>query len=258
MAYNGIEMADLLTAKEVQELLKVDRTTIYRMLNDGRLTGIKVGGRWRFSFDSVQAMLNGDRPVESPASRKTNPGKLLPQPCAQTVQDVLAEIAQIGAVTTDMEGEPVMAYSNTSDFCRLILESEPGNQACKECWRTIARSPWQPDHFFTCHAGLQYLCHPIKIEGDDVLVVISGQYYSSTLDKAEEAQRVQRLAQELGIDRDALAQAAQAITLLDDHKRKEIGKWMAKVASSFEHMAQERSEFIGRLQRIAAISAVNP
>ncbi len=249
-------MADLLTAKEVQDILKVDRTTIYRMLNDGRLNGIKVGGRWRFSIESVQAILNGEHAAENRIENKA--GKLLPQPCTQTVQDVMAEIAQIGAVTIDLEGEPVMGISNTNDYCKLILESEQGHQACKDCWRKIARSAWSANSFIDCHAGLQYTCHLIKVQGEVALVLIAGQFYYVEPDKAEEAQRIARLAQELSIDQNALAQAAEDITVLDDHKRLEIGNWMAKVASSFEHMAQERAEFITRLQRIAAISAVNP
>ncbi len=48
-----------LTAKQVQELLHVDRTTIYRMLKDGRLTGIKVGQQWRFSASEVDDLLAG-------------------------------------------------------------------------------------------------------------------------------------------------------------------------------------------------------
>ena len=49
----------LLTAKQVQELLHVDRTTIYRMLKDGRLTGIKVGQHWRFSEQEVDDLVSG-------------------------------------------------------------------------------------------------------------------------------------------------------------------------------------------------------
>ncbi|MGB9754636.1 helix-turn-helix domain-containing protein [Roseiflexus castenholzii] len=41
-------MNDLLTTREVQDLLKLDRTTVYRMLKEGRLTGVKVGQQWRF------------------------------------------------------------------------------------------------------------------------------------------------------------------------------------------------------------------
>jgi excisionase family DNA binding protein len=45
---------DLLTARQLQDLLKVDRITIYRMLGDGRLTGFKVGGQCRFSWWQIE------------------------------------------------------------------------------------------------------------------------------------------------------------------------------------------------------------
>lgn len=47
-------MDDLLTTRQLQDLLRVDRITIYRMLNDGRLRGFKVGGQWRFSPREVE------------------------------------------------------------------------------------------------------------------------------------------------------------------------------------------------------------
>jgi excisionase family DNA binding protein len=53
---------DLLTTRRLQELLRVDRITIYRMLNDGRLRGFKVGGQWRFSRRKIEAWLE-ERPL---------------------------------------------------------------------------------------------------------------------------------------------------------------------------------------------------
>ena len=40
-------MENYLTTKQVQDLFKVDRITIYRMLQDGRLKGVKIGNQWR-------------------------------------------------------------------------------------------------------------------------------------------------------------------------------------------------------------------
>lgn len=37
-----------LTARDVQDLIRVDRSTIYRMAESGRLPAIKVGRQWRF------------------------------------------------------------------------------------------------------------------------------------------------------------------------------------------------------------------
>ncbi len=50
-------MNDLLTSRQVQEILKVDRITIYRMLNDGRFKGVKIGQQWRFHLSDVERML---------------------------------------------------------------------------------------------------------------------------------------------------------------------------------------------------------
>ena len=50
-------MEELLTTKQVLDILQVDRTTIYRMLKDGRLSGVKVGQQWRFPRSEVEDLL---------------------------------------------------------------------------------------------------------------------------------------------------------------------------------------------------------
>lgn len=41
-------ISELLTTKELQDVLHVDRTTIYRMAESGRIPAVKVGNQWRF------------------------------------------------------------------------------------------------------------------------------------------------------------------------------------------------------------------
>ena len=41
-------MTTYLTAKDLQDLIRVDKSTIYRMAEDGRLPAVKVGRQWRF------------------------------------------------------------------------------------------------------------------------------------------------------------------------------------------------------------------
>ena len=50
-------MPDLLTTTQVQDLLQVDRTTIYRMVESGRLPAIRVGKQWRFSRPEIERWL---------------------------------------------------------------------------------------------------------------------------------------------------------------------------------------------------------
>jgi len=49
----------MLTPKRTAKALGVSERTILLMLNDGRLSGIRVGGRWRIRRTSVEAILEG-------------------------------------------------------------------------------------------------------------------------------------------------------------------------------------------------------
>jgi excisionase family DNA binding protein len=39
---------ELLTTREVQSLVRLNRITIYRLIREGEFPAIKVGGQWRF------------------------------------------------------------------------------------------------------------------------------------------------------------------------------------------------------------------
>jgi excisionase family DNA binding protein len=86
-------MSELLTVKEVQDLLKINRITIYRMLKDGRLTGVKVGHQWRFSRNEIDSLLSGSSSKQSEAATAISP-QVLPIHCVQMIQNVFSEIAQ--------------------------------------------------------------------------------------------------------------------------------------------------------------------
>jgi excisionase family DNA binding protein len=44
----------ILTVSELCEDLRVDKTTIYRALREGKLPGFRVGGNWRFRLDAIE------------------------------------------------------------------------------------------------------------------------------------------------------------------------------------------------------------
>lgn len=249
-------MEELLTAKQVQDLLKVDRTTIYRMLNDGRLNGIKVGGQWRFSRQEVETLLTGSRAAGSEATPLST--EVIPLHCVQAVQDVFAELAQIGSVTTAPNGEPLTEISNSCAFCNLILASESGRQGCIASWRRLAAQSERQPQFVTCHAGLQYARAKIEVERAFVAMLIAGQFYAQPPDPAEEAARIRRLAEKYDLDREALAAAARALPVLNERVQAQIGDWLEKVAHTFETVGRERAELTSRLRRIASISNLEP
>jgi excisionase family DNA binding protein len=250
------DMNELLTAHEVQDLLKIDRTTVYRMLKDGRLTGVKVGQQWRFARQDVDALLAGTHPDEPSIAHR--PADVLPLHCIQPIQDVFAEIAGVGAVTTAPDGEPLTALSNGCRFCALIQSSESGRRACIASWRRLAEHPERQPTFVACHAGLQYARARIEIDGELAALLIAGQFYADAPDTDEVGHRIEQLAAAHGIDARALAEAARAIPTLDQRMREQIGTWLERVAQTFETIGHERAELMGRLRRIAAMSTLDP
>lgn len=244
-------MDDLLTTKELLDLLKIDRTTVYRMLNDGRLSGVKVGGQWRFPRKDVEALLSGKQPEPEAALISS---EVLPIHCIQGIQSVFAEVASLGAVTTTPEGVPLTEISNSCTFCQLIMSSPTGRQACTDSWRELAHKPEYRTPFVSCHAGLQYARARIDVDGEFMAMLIAGQFHAEVPDPAEAAGRIKGLAERHGINLEALTDAANELPVLSAKHRERIGSWLETVAETFESIGHERAELMQRLRRIAAMS----
>jgi len=52
----GME-SDLLTANEVSEYLRIPQSTVYKLVQEGKIPGFKVGRHWRFRRAVVQAWI---------------------------------------------------------------------------------------------------------------------------------------------------------------------------------------------------------
>ena len=249
-------MEDLLTTKQVQELFQVDRITIYRMVKDGRLNGFKVGKQWRFPRSQVQEIISG--PPEPAPERNVSytPAEVLPVHCINVIQDVFADMTDVGSLTTDIEGEPLTKISNSCEFCNLVLASPSGRAACQASWRKLAQTPEGGPEFFRCHAGLQYARGRIELEGALTAIQVAGQFLIDPPDDTWE-DRVAGLATAHQIDPGKLAAAGEEIRVKDAATQEQIGNWLEKVADTFEIIAHERADLIDRLNSIAAISSLN-
>jgi excisionase family DNA binding protein len=54
-------MAKLIDIDELADYLKLKKQTIYNWLNKGKISGIKVGGVWRFDRREVDSWLKSKR-----------------------------------------------------------------------------------------------------------------------------------------------------------------------------------------------------
>ena len=139
----------LLTTRELVDLLQLDRVTIYKMVKDGELPSLRVGGQWRFSEEAIGAWLRGRRGETIPEPTAVAPEldaaqlkltDLVPLPTLQAIQNQFSELLGVSSFITDLDGQPLAPCSRCARFCRLVHTRPEGMQACQASWRAIGRS----------------------------------------------------------------------------------------------------------------------
>jgi len=234
-------MTDLLTTRQVQQLLKVDRITVYRMLNDGRLKGVKIGQQWRFAASEVERLLSGAPAAAAPTSGTV---RAFPAHCVQTIQSLFSAIGQVGALVIDIAGEPLTEPSTACRFCALMQSSPVGRAACQQSWRKFAAA--SDGDALVCHAGLQYSRAPIFDNGERIGWFLAGPFQpASGIDPVS-------LAASSGIAPDEIRAAAAEIPASTDITQ--MRTWPQQASTAIQAILSERSGLVQRLQHIAEIS----
>lgn len=120
----------LLTARQVQDLLDIDKSTVYRMAGDGRLPAVKVGRQWRFPADEIERILHLGPPA--PADHEIDSGT------AQAVVDLAARAAGVMMVVCDTDGVPLTEVANPCPRFEELSKRPESVTACVAEWRRLA------------------------------------------------------------------------------------------------------------------------
>jgi excisionase family DNA binding protein len=246
-------MSEYYTVKQVEGLLKLNRITIYRMIQDGRLNGIKIGSQWRFSQAEIERIF-GEKDNSLPDQPEIQPG--LPTQCFQTIQNLLTDISQLSSLVVDMRGNQITAISAPCSFCRAMISSQAGREACQVSWREIASRCSASHAVDTCHAGLNYAASPVYDHGEQIGAIITGQYYIQTPDRHEESERVKKLASRYKIRADVLQKEILNVPILKAEQSIMVKSWMRSAAIAVQGILEERAEFMTRLQKIANLTQI--
>jgi excisionase family DNA binding protein len=149
--------ATLLTARQVQDLLDVDTSTVYRMAGDGRLPAVRIGRQWRFPADAIESLLV-PRPCGSDATATADHA---PHPVAATggngharhatprvpaalatgLLEVVAPALGATMVVTDLGGRPITPVVNPAPAIAARLGEPDFLPACTTEWRSFAEEP---------------------------------------------------------------------------------------------------------------------
>ena len=198
------------TTQQVQDLLDVDASTIYRMAGDGRLPAVRIGRQWRFPAADIEAMLrpggtaphapapHASAPVGDPASgaaptgavsalagtqlpARTAGGSLatsaphdaipLPPELATATLEAVAPALGVSMVVTDLAGQPLTPIVNPAPAIVARSQDPDFGTACATEWRGFAHEPHLAPRFQPGRFG--FLCaHSFVRQGTSLVAMV--------------------------------------------------------------------------------------
>ncbi len=251
-------MTTLLTTKDVQELINVDKSTIYRMAEDGRLPAIKVGRQWRFPADKVAEMVSGEGTAVATATA-TRPrhaaaslGVLLDGEPAQVIADLVGDLFGVMAVITDIEGNPLTEVANPCGYFAAIQSYPQSIDACVDGWRQLAEQIDMEPRFVPSHLG--FLCARtfIRVGSELVGMVIVGGITPDAWPPGDA--EIAGIAAALDIGEDTIRAHIDEIYWIDPSHRHWILRILPRVSDLISRLADARSQLVSRLDAIASLA----
>jgi excisionase family DNA binding protein len=143
-------VSTMLTAQQVQDLLDVDASTIYRMAGDGRLPAVRIGRQWRFPAEAIEQLLVPTRAsatgATAPFGNGEEPGHAdgsvtVPVDLATALVDTVAHALGVTMVVTDLEGRALTPIVNPAPALVQLLDDPAFTAACTAEWRGFADEP---------------------------------------------------------------------------------------------------------------------
>jgi len=253
-----VEIGELFTTRKMQELLQVDRSTIYRMAESGRLPAIKVGKQWRFPAAEVERWLQGsvsESPAES-AARADTAGRtftdLVPLECVQLVQDAFAEVIGAQMIVTDLDGVPITRSSNPSPLFELLSENDQEHTICSQTWAELGQTPVMAPEFVSSAGGLLCARAFVRIGNELKAMVIIFSVAPESWPPAREV--VDRLSELVEIPAGKLSGVLETAYSLSPEKKEQALVTIQRMANILSHVGNERAELLDRLASIAELS----
>ena len=167
----------LLTARDVQQLLHIDRSTVYRMAGDGRLAAIRVGRQLRFPADALPALMDHE---STPGAQALDPA------VAGAVVEVAADLLGVTMVVTDMSGQPLTEIANPSAWFGAGDDRRGQVRACLDEWRVMADDPDLAPRFVRAPMGFECARAFVRVGSSLIGMVLAGGISAEGAGDAEE------------------------------------------------------------------------
>ena len=248
-------LVTLLTTQDVQRLMKVDRSTVYRMAEDGRLPAVKVGRQWRFPEDQIHDLLRCRPAVPAPDA---SPGlaEALGPGALQAVSDLLAESMGTMVVVTDLEGHPLTAPSNPCGLFDAVHRFPGVFERCVDSWQVLAAEVDLEPQWRATPLGFLCARSLVRDGGRLVGMILAGGIAPTSWPPAPEESA--RLAAGLGVPAAVIEEHSAEVFHLDERERERVLRLLPRSAAFLSRLATHKSAPAGRIEPTAAAVAAKP
>lgn len=254
----------LLTTKEVEKLIQLNRVTIYRLIREENFPAVKLGGQWRFPEQQVQEWLA----THGYVSRPTPPSP--PPAPAQTLEQLFNSIEVVTLLNAFATSMNLSVTALSADgivlvdcpscrhpVCQFVQEASQDGDMClahRNPADLSQKDPQRP-HIFDCVAGLKYLQAPVEANQKVIAYVMMGPIMTGENTNADVIPMLNRFATQTGSDREALRQHFQQVQQFSMQQVHILVQLLSQVISTMLEVVSGRSQAIARLNEIAQLAA---
>jgi excisionase family DNA binding protein len=224
-----------LTTRDVEELIRVDKSTIYRMAESGKLPAIKVGRQWRFPADEMEQWLRGHEEPRRDLATADLPGTM-----AQDSADLFADLFGVMVVVTDIEGRPVTAVSNPCGYFTAVSQNDRALERCIAEWKALGSQYDFEPTLRPSHLG--FLCTRAYVRSGNELtgMVIAGGIAGD--DWPPTPRQIEAIAAESGVDTTLIEDHALEVHRLDATQREAMVRGVSRLARHLSRIASRDQE----------------
>jgi excisionase family DNA binding protein len=245
----------LLTTREVELLIRLNRVTIYRLIREGSFPAIKVGGQWRFPRGAVEAWLESQSSANLPPTPREEPQagveSLFDGDEMQPILRAFSEATGLSIFITDLAGNPLLDCIECNPFCRTVQSTPEGRRLCSDLHVAI---PTGGSNLLCCHAGMYYLTALVDVEGEPVARAVMGPFVTDKQHLTQVQKALPDTARRAGVDPMTLWNSLASVQEMSSDQIGILIRLLSKVVSTIAQISYERQRADLRLKEIARLA----
>ena len=267
---------ELLTTREVEQLIQLNRVTIYRLIREENFPAVKLGGQWRFPRQQVEAWLeaHGIESKQPAASSPTETSKQTTTAAditattgtsdlkqlfntieAIALLDAFSRSTNLSISVVDVNGQMLVECPTCRHpFCQYVHNA--GQHVCLAAYRDVTQQCEEDSGtpMLRCASGLKYLQAPVTLQNEVVAHVLMGPIVTEDDQDSDILPALDAFARATGADRAVLLQHYRTVQQFSTEQIHILVNLLSEVMSTMLRVIGSRWRAVERLNEIAQLA----